>query len=340
MGGCVTRIKLMYVHEYNDRHGKLRRYFRKSGKRVALPGIPGSPAFMAAYESAVAGIEPHKAVRTPREGTAHALTISFMRSAEFKNLKPKSQKVYRLVLERFAVSHGHRIAKDLPEDKARKIIETIGDENPGMANLTRSVLRRVWKYGKLPQNPFAGLPSYKMGTHHTWTEAELQTYEKRWPVGTRERLMYDALLYTAQRVGDAARITKAEARKGKIHIVQEKTGARLTIGVHPNLAKSIKATTTKSDWLLPDEKGRQMTGDKLSKQILVAAEIAGLPARCVPHGLRKAFMRRLAERGGTVHEIAGMSGHKSLKEVQNYTADASQASLAESAMRKMTKANQ
>lgn len=324
----------MYVLEYADRHGKIRRYFRKGGKRVVLPGLPGSPAFMAAYESAVAGVE-GKTVRAPREGTVNALVLSFLRSTEFRNLAAKSQKVYRLVLERFAVKDGHRIAKDLPEEKARKIIEEIGEDSPGMANLTRSVLRRLWKFGKIKQNPFAGLPSYNLGTHHTWTDIELATYEKRWRVGTRQRLMYDALLYTAQRVGDAARFTRVEALKGKLHVVQEKTGAKLRLPVHPNLAKSVRSTPANGEWLLPDEKGRQMTGDKLSKQILAAADLAGLPARCVPHGLRKAFMRRLAELGGTVHEIAGMSGHKSLKEVQNYTADVSQASLAVAAMKKM-----
>lgn len=330
----MTRIKLMYVHEFHDRHGKIRRYFRKGGRKIPLPGLPGSPPFMAAYESAVAGVE-GRVVRAPREGTVHALVLSFLRSTEFKNLAAKSQKVYRLVLERFAVKDGHRIAKDLPEEKARKIIEEIGEDSPGMANLTRSVLRRLWKFGKIKQNPFAGLPSYKLGTHHTWTDAELTTYEKRWPIGTPQRLNYDVLLYTAQRVGDAARITRDEARKGKIRIVQEKTKAKLTIGVHPNLARSIKATPGKGEQLLSDEKGRPMTGDRLSKQIGAAVKLAGLPDKCVAHGLRKAFMRRLAERGGTVHEIASMSGHKSLKEVQLYTADASQASLAVAAQKKI-----
>ena len=50
----MTRIKLDYVHECRDRHGKLRRYFRRPGfKQVALPGIPGSDEFMAAYQRAL-----------------------------------------------------------------------------------------------------------------------------------------------------------------------------------------------------------------------------------------------------------------------------------------------
>jgi integrase len=44
--------------------------------------------------------------------------------------------------------------------------------------------------------------------------------------------------------------------------------------------------------------------------------------------LRKALMRRLAERGATTKQIASVSGHKTLKEVERYTAAADQARLA------------
>ncbi|WP_442859439.1 tyrosine-type recombinase/integrase [Bosea sp. Tri-49] len=50
-----------------------------------------------------------------------------------------------------------------------------------------------------------------------------------------------------------------------------------------------------------------------------AIDAAGLPERCVTHGIRKAAARRLAEAGCTAHEIASITGHKSLNEVQRYT---------------------
>jgi len=61
-----------------------------------------------------------------------------------------------------------------------------------MANLTRSVMSRIFNYavdiGLRRDNPFGRVPRYKFGSHHTWTEDELLTYETRWPLGTRERL--------------------------------------------------------------------------------------------------------------------------------------------------------
>jgi hypothetical protein len=52
------------------------------------------------------------------------------------------------------------------------------------------------------------------------------------------------------------------------------------------------------------------------------------------HGLRKAAARRLAEAGCTMHEIAAITGHASLSEVQRYRRAADQARLARAAMDK------
>jgi integrase len=62
---------------------------------------------------------------------------------------------------------------------------------------------------------------------------------------------------------------------------------------------------------------------------------AGLPPRCVSHGLRKAAMRRLAEEDATAKQIASISGHKTLKEIERYTKAADQKKLARAAMDKL-----
>ena len=63
-------------------------------------------------------------------------------------------------------------------------------------------------------------------------------------------------------------------------------------------------------------------------------DAAGLP-HCTAHGLRKAAARRLAEAGCTEHEIAAITGHASLREVQRYTRAADQTRLAISAIEKV-----
>jgi predicted transcriptional regulator len=49
----------------------------------------------------------------------------------------------------------------------------------------------------------------------------------------------------------------------------------------------------------------------------------------------KAALRRLAEHGSTTKEIAAVSGHRSLSEIERYTAKADQAGLADSAIGKL-----
>jgi len=46
-------------------------------------------------------------------------------------------------------------------------------------------------------------------------------------------------------------------------------------------------------------------------------------------------MRRLAEADGTANQIASISGHKTLKEVERYTKAADQLKLARAAMGKL-----
>jgi integrase len=331
----MTRIKLQYVHEYRDRHGKVRRYVRRPGsRRVALPGLPGSPEFMQAYQDAISG--PVVRPREPKAGTLAALAAEFFNSTEFANLKSSSQATYRLTLSPILERDGHRLVRDMPPDKARKIIQEIGAKRPAMANLTRAVLRRMFSFavtiGQRRDNPFNAVPKYRIGTHHTWTDEQLGAYEKRWPVGTRQRLVFDVLLYSAQRVGDVVRMQRSDIRNGVITVVQQKTDAEVFVPLHPALARSIKAGPSKGVYLIGDKNGRPITRRTLSVLISVAAKAAGLPAECVAHGLRKAALRRLAEHGATSKEMQAISGHKTLAEIERYTQRADQRRLAQAAI--------
>jgi len=338
MGDCVVNIRLRYVNEFVDRHGKPRRYFRRRGfKPVPLPGIPGSIEFMEAYQRALESAEPIKEKRTQRPaGTFGRLVTDYRASAMFKNLAPKSQQTYDKVLNALTEKHGHRIAADLTPEAARRIIERIGAKRPAMANLTASVLRRVMSYavktGLRRDNPMVGIEKYRGGEHHTWIDEELATYEAHWAVGTRERLMFALLLYTGQRIGDVARLTRSNIKDGEIHLVQQKTGIEMTIAIRPELAEAIAAMKPKGLPLIAAESGRALAVGSLYQAMVKAIAAAGLPSRCVPHGLRKALLRRLAEHGATTKQLQAVSGHSTLAEVERYTRRAEQASLNRAAL--------
>lgn len=338
----MTRLRLQYIHEYIDRHGRVRRYVRKGGKHIPLPGLPGSPEFMEAYQVAL-GVKPWPIATRNREGTLAALVERFLQSTDFCNLKAGSQRTYLKALGPVLAAHGHRLICDLEPDKARKVIENIGARAPGMANLTRSVLVKMFNYamdiGLRRDNPFVRVPRYRLGSHHTWQESELFAYERRWPLGTKERLAYAVLLYTMQRVGDAVRMQRTHVTDGALHLIQDKTGAELAIPLHPELIDAIRAGPSLGLYLIGDRAGRPIKTPALSALILAAARAAGLPRECIAHGLRKAGIRRLAEHGCSTKQIAAMSGHKSLREIERYTAQADQQRLARQAVRKLSQKN-
>ena len=58
--------------------------------------------------------------------------------------------------------------------------------------------------------------------------------------------------------------------------------------------------------------------------------------RCKAHGLRKAAARRLAEAGCSASEIAAITGHRTLAEVERYTRAADQERLARQAMQRQS----
>ena len=328
-------LKLKYVNEYLDRTGKLRRYFRRGGKALGpLPGEVGSDEFMAAYQGYMAWVAP---VVSPRsiEGSLGRLINEYYGSRPFLNLKPSSRQIYRYVLEPLAKVHGHRTAL-ITHKQASKLIAEIGATKPGMANLTKSVLQKMMKYAIKANwrddNPIIGIETFKRGTHHTWNEGELKTFETRWPLGTRQRLAYAMLLYTGQRVGDVAKMNRADIVDGELHVIQQKTGAELYLPIVIDLEQAMKAYPAKGLSLIGNENGKPLSRAALSHLMRAAIKEAGLPAKCVSHGLRKAAMRRLAEDGKTEKQIAAVSGHKTLREIERYTAAADQRRLAKDAM--------
>jgi integrase len=334
----VTLLRLKYLKVYRDRHGTVRRYFHKPGQKdVPLKGEPGTTEFMLAYQAAIGATTP--VVDGTKAGTFARLIVDYCRSSAFANLKSSSQKLYKLVLDRVAERHGHRLVRDARRSDARKMVEEIGAAKPAMANITRAVLRLLMQYAVETElrldNPVAGLRAYRTGTRHTWTDDELSRFEQRWPLGTRERLAFALLLYTGQRAGDIVRMRRSDLYEGLVRVVQQKTGAELSIPLRPGLMAAIKAVPAKGVMLIGNDHGRPIQRATLTLMMRKAVALAGLPGHCVPHGLRKAIMRRLAESGSSAKEIAAISGHRTLKEIERYTAAADQVRLSKAAMAKL-----
>lgn len=336
----MTRIRLAYIHEFMDRHGKVRRYFRRPGfKRVPLPGLPGSPEFNAAYEAALAGSPAPKQIGSSRTmpGTVNALIISYYASTEFLTLAPSSQKSRRIRVEKFRNEHGDKRVALLARHHIEKMIAAkmhTPAEALNFLKAVRPLMQHAVAIGMRGDDPTSGVTRPKMRSAgiHTWTEDEIAKFEATHGVGSRARLGFALLLFTAQRRGDVIRMGRQHLHDGFIHVTQRKTGAELRIPVHPELAAIIEATPSNHLTFLTTHAGAPFADAGFGNIFRDWCREAGLPEHCSAHGLRKAACRRLAEAGASANVIAAISGHKTLREVERYTRAADQARMAQAGM--------
>jgi integrase len=342
MVGLLRRgpVALKYVQRFEDRHGQVRYYYRREGyPRAALPE-PTDAGFMSAYMAA-SGAQP----TTPRSlaakpGTIPALVDAYLSSTDFLRNKESSRTVTKSILLRFVKITGTRMVAEMQREHVMKIIAGMADKPAAANNMLKKVRTLMgWAIlnGWRRDDPTLKIKKFKEGTHHTWTDEELDQFERHWPLGSRERTIYALALYTGQRREDIGTRTKRHynTTAGTIWVVQAKTGAELEIPVHPALRDAIDAWNPRHLVLLATPDGRGTSIKALTTAMSRAIAKAGLPKRCVLHGLRKAASRRLAQAGCSPHEIKAITGHKSLEEVERYTAAVDQKQLGKDAMRKL-----
>jgi enterobacteria phage integrase len=126
-----------------------------------------------------------------------------------------------------------------------------------------------------------------------------------------------------------------EVESSAIRVVQGKTGAKLSIPLHPELSLILDQWAKSDVVILTTAFGKAFTEKGFSNFMADKIGRAGLPERCVTHGLRKAAARRLAEAGCSANEIAAITGHASLDEVTRYTKAAEQKKLAKAAIERL-----
>ncbi len=214
---------------------------------------------------------------------------------------------------------------------------------PARANHILRLFRILFAYaidiGWLNSDPTQGIKRLRMKEKgvEAWTEEQIRQYEDHWQIGTRQRLAFAILLYTGQRRSDVVEIGPKALQGDTLRIRQIKTGADLVIPIHPALAEAIVATGPHEETYLRTERGEKWSSNGFYNQFVKWCAAAGVPPGCSPHGLRKAAARRLAEAGCSTHQIASITGHATLAEIERYTKSAQQAKLAEDAIRALQK---
>jgi hypothetical protein len=193
-----------FVNGYIDATGKARFYLRRKGQRhVALPGMPWSPEFMAAYEQAMAG-STSALLNRLKHDTCEALVHEYLDSETFKLLAVETQRSRRNILLNFAKEHGLKRYRKLRREHVVAMFIKKADRRFAARNWLKTV-HALMQYavgcGKLQEDPTTGVKnlSGKTTGYMTWLEPQIAQYREHHQLGTMARLAIELLLNIAAR---------------------------------------------------------------------------------------------------------------------------------------------
>jgi integrase len=341
--------KYPYLCSDVDRHGNVRVYFRRAGRKVRIREKLDCEAFRRRYDELLAGGDKGKEadppITAPKRNTLRWLCVEFFGSPDFKRLDPRSQYTRRRILEHMfdePIAPGAaETFGDFPLDRLRpKDLRVLRDRKadlPGAADNRVRALRRVFKWGlkneHVKANPARDVEYVAKGSEgwHSWTPEELTKFEERHPIGTKARLALALLMYTGARRSDVVRLGKGNVRDGWIKFSQHKTRVSVELPMLSALQEVIEATPViGATTYLVTQYGKPFTAAGFGNWFRDRCNEAGLP-QCAAHGVRKASAARAAENGATVHQLMSMFGWLTMHEAQRYTRAAERKRLARDA---------
>lgn len=337
----MPRPRPKHLHRETTRHGKVVWYVHLPKQpRVRLREPYGSKEFIAEYEAAIEG---KKAASEPRKlgiATLGWLIARYMDSSAWACLGLATQRGRHAIFKRIIETDG-----DQPFVAFEKKHILAGRERrhktPAQANNFLKAMRGLFRWAV--KSDLAGVDptkevetlSVKTDGFHVWTDDEVAAFEARWPIGTRERLALDLLLYTGLRRGDAVQLGRQHVRGGIFKIRTEKNGVWVEAPILPSLARSISASPTGDLSFIAGERGRPLKKGSFGNWFRSACNSAGVPGAA--HGLRKAGATRAAENGATTRELKAIFGWDNDAMPSLYTRTADRARMAKGAMSMLEK---
>ena len=328
----MPRLRWPHLVRQVSRHGVVCWYVRRGhGPRIRLHAQYGTPEFEAEYHAALTRGTTAK-VRGASRGTLHWLWDRYCNSSAWSSLSPATRRQRENIMKHVLAGAG-----DAPLGEITKKLIVDGRERrkdtPSQANNFLKLMRGVFAWAveaeHVPANPAEGVKAVKTKTagFRAWEEEDVEKFERRWLLGTRERLALTVLLYTGLRRGDAARLGRQHLKNGRISVATEKTGTQVTIPVAPELVEAIRAVKLRGLTFVAQENGQPLTKESFGNWFGEACKVAGLKGYNA-HGLRKLAATRLAMNGATVHELNAVFGWTGSKMALHYVALADRARLA------------
>ncbi|MHC2090050.1 tyrosine-type recombinase/integrase [Methylobacterium sp. CM6244] len=343
-----------YCIEDVDRYGKVRIYLRKPGqKKIRLHGTPWAPDFMRAYADALEGVVAAEPARMDEvgPGTWRALCVAYFASSEFAGYDVMTRKRRRSSLEAtFAEKpdpKGRATYAEFPVHRmtsaAIRLLRDRKADTPEGANNRLKAIRAVFKWANKPDvqaashDPSKAVQRIQNVTdgHHTWTEAKVNRFIDKHPIGTKAYLALCLLLYGGGRRSDVVvfgpQHVQVEAGEKWLtytqHKGRNKNPMKIQVPILPELDAAIGSSLIGDKTFLVTSFGKPFTSNGFGNKMKEWCVEAGLP-HCSSHGLRKAGATLAAESGATVNQMMAIFGWRTSDMAELYTRKAEQKRLA------------
>jgi integrase len=329
------------LHREVTRHGRVVWFVRiGKGRRTRIRSAFGTPEFDSEYQAALSGT-PRRSNKGPAVGSLAWLVERYRETAAWQSYSLSTRRQRENIFRHVTTTAGHEPASRI----TRAVIVAGRDRRaskPAAARHFLDAMRGLFAWALEAQHvkhdPTAGVtdPARKKGTgFRIWTEDEVQKYEKCWPIGTRERVWLDVLLYTGLRRGDAVRLGRQHVRGGVATLKVQKSGYTIEVAlpILPILKKTLDAGLCGDLAFIVGARGGPLTKESFGNLFRRACKEAGVPGRA--HGLRKLGATRAANNGATVHELQALFGWVDIKMPALYTRGADRRRLAVSAAHKL-----
>lgn len=349
-------VNLPYLVEDEDRHDNVRLYVRRFGKKIRIRAVPGSPAFLEAYNRALAELGGPPVERAGGEFRPFAPgTFGWLAQKYFAALEPEKQKTRRGVLEECmrelyrladggAEPIGHCTLADFDIEKIKWLRDIkVKAGFKGAANNRKKYISSMfaWAIEQTPMlaksNPTRDIKkiSYPTSGFHTWTVEEVDQFRDHFAVGTKPRLALELLLLLGVRRQDAVALGPQHCRGKEIRMVPKKTNyKRKRVSekpILPELAHVLERSACGHLSFLVTEYGKPFTAAGFGGWFREQCDAAGLP-HCSAHGLRKAGATIAAENGATAPQLMAIYDWETLAVAQKYIDEANRRKMAAQAM--------
>lgn len=301
----VVRLRGVFVTRAK---GREYHYAWRGGPR--LPGAPGSPEYLAAYQEA------HSARKKPKTGTLREVVATYKASAAYEALSEPTKRAYGAHLDLILKKFGDTPFKVLADRRFRAYALDWRDtmrKTPRQADYALGTFKRLLDHAKdrghLEANVLEDVKRLYKGNRadSIWTAEDIDAFnavasqELRWVLGLA--------ISTALRQSDLIALPWGayDAKTGSITLRTQKSDKRVVIPLTQAGRKAIASITKRHLIVLTTERGKSpWTADGLRASFRKACEKAGVKRTF--HDLRRTAATTLLASGLDKPQVAMIMG--------------------------------